>query len=1786
MSDQSVTKSLASSQSIEDDIVKGASFLFDVINGTLDVLEGPEGSKALEAFLDLFDIWLQEADLTFRTNVEASLDDLPELLDFILGPDGQDSLSASHPSDPVTSAPGSTDYDTSDGVREVATKSDNAAVVFGGAPIENLCLVVSDKSGKRFSDVPVIPTLCSSDVLAHLIVPMPEIIRGEQGSKLPAFKLALPGEDILLPRAEDAPSPVQEHVPSIGVTDLKVPEKSVSEEEKRAATHKDGQLIVEENENGQKLLNTELDSYVLSGNINNFFGIKGLKAKIYKFKLPGDKKSGSDAASEGDEEESNKSTSGENNEPTREKVKLNTKAMALAGEPLGTLFPFLEDVTIRKLPIENLAFTYSEAEEDEFFAPGLRLEADLLLKDDIQWAADALKNLFGNRKPPTRIHLSAHIADERDWSKRPKISKLILQGYFESIDVEAWDFLQFKNVGLEISATKDSNPSDGSNDEDGTDKNESETSDTEVDAEEEAGLKTVSNDSVSDKTQSRDESVDSEDEKKPEDSKKKGSWKFDMAFFGSVQITGIPHANLPLELKYRLSREHVSEDEGTESNDEDEDEDEDGEEKEEEEKKGDKKKGKENDENADKKTNKTSKKVIKKSKTEKNKDLQKTAKKKDSKDTKSKRSWNLAIISGEWEDIYGIKNVTMSDVEFKASFTEGDFKKTMKLHLSANLTLGSGSFKVEGQISKNDSFLDAEVGDLTLSDLKKIHAQIAGQKIPEDDQKSDTDIGGNELVFKKIHFNLSSKKSEEDLKTIRALQLDGHVTFNGNTSAKANLRIANDGLTIQGSLTDFKIPETSVTIKKAGLDIFIGFGSNSKARKKDGKAIEDVQSDEDEEKTSTKERTSTKVKTSKNKKFSKRRSRNVTTVAKKKPAHDDKPVDFKDKSKKGKTGNRGQNRFGIVGEVQIEKIVVSVGFYTEKKKDKKKRDWLAFGAIRSITLSEVWPSLKGTFLDLKLDNVALIASSEDREQKNLEDSPGDGDDTHWGVLEEVDSYNYPIVRGIQLAATISSFEQLEHLNNKDKIDGLVLIFSYTLEGRPKVSINIPKRISIPLRKFATIGDFGAAVSLEGGNPELSLTATLTMLFDDQDPIEVQGVRGELFMKSGSKWINPFKLNEAVVISGVGIGTGFDYATVMARGPNSLKLSGSLKINDDVKGDIAISVSTVSTEQLFDLKISELDISALVRTAGEMSKNVQLQSLQDSKKLLVFTDIKIYFSTGVAGLDHFKIGDLEVTSAREYDGVKRVILDVEMTSEKQKIYVDGIIRYFDAELALLIDANLSEKKLYAKIIVKFTDNLSIFLEADGQFDDSEGLGGLMGRLRAELRPDVFGAIFDGINQGIETLGKLAIQAIEEAERDLKQGLQRNEDELRKAKSKLDKIKLDSDAELARQKHRLEEERKARSQASDELDKLKKAVSDARASKTKNDKEIARLKRMEEKATDKWSKNMREKGHEYRKKIRHQKTKQQVWAQERRRLEAARDAKWGDALRDGEAKRVIMAASQGLINIHWAEIENLKKQRDAGPFWKVPILNIQMTGIEFEIKKIQLLNLGVVGVIDTANSIMALPAFKEFESGIQDASEKMVQFGNALTALESRGLSGYLEEMCKNDRKELQNYINTIRKLEAKSKELEGVLRAALAELEKNQGRLSRAEKEAQDKIAVLERDMKVMPFEDAYKSQKRKYEGITTQIRMAQEALKDLKNEVKAGTESAKAIVNELKNGIPRVTRILVIANTEMFTKKEPLVFEMDVEWAGKTTTQSFKWVPDDDAIQWYKDVAKLVITRK
>lgn len=75
--------------------------------------------------------------------------------------------------------------------------------------------------------------------------------------------------------------------------------------------------------------------------------------------------------------------------------------------------------------------------------------------------------------------------------------------------------------------------------------------------------------------------------------------------------------------------------------------------------------------------------------------------------------------------------------------------------------------------------------------------------------------------------------------------------------------------------------------------------------------------------------------------------------------------------------------------MNIHEVTLSVGFYTARTKDKEKREWLAFHSVANLRLSQLVPAIKDPSSNLRLENIALIASSEDREVKEEKDERGE-----------------------------------------------------------------------------------------------------------------------------------------------------------------------------------------------------------------------------------------------------------------------------------------------------------------------------------------------------------------------------------------------------------------------------------------------------------------------------------------------------------------------------------------------------------------------------------------------------------------------------------------------------------------------------------------------------------------------------------------------------------------------------------------------------------------------------
>lgn len=382
------------------------------------------------------------------------------------------------------------------------------------------------------------------------------------------------------------------------------------------------------------------------------------------------------------------------------------------------------------------------------------------------------------------------------------------------------------------------------------------------------------------------------------------------------------------------------------------------------------------------------------------------------------------------------------------------------------------------------------------------------------------------------------------------------------------------------------------------------------------------------------------------------------------------------------------------------------------------------------------------------------------------------------------------------------------------------------------------------------------------------------------------------------------------------------------------MSGQLSIRE-FKARIVFGIGT-KAKQVFFLELSEINIAKIVQLAGDMTDNVQLQSVKGGEDTLVFNDLKLYFSTGAviferfyergihvtgkvtffdktgdfdgrfddnglvikAGLDNFKIGGLEVTSTRADHGVERATMEIEMTSETQRIFIDGMIRYYDFELKILIDADIQKRHFYADVSIKFTDSLSIALKAVAKVENMKTLAGTVVEFEAELNTDIFAAIFDGIQKGIETLAKLATEAIEKAEAELQSQINVNQEMMHKMGIELGRMKLKSDEQVAIRKKQVKEGNMELLEARKQLDRLEKAVKVAEANCQNHKDGINGQKAKRDAAKYKLDNMLREKTQEYNRNIEKEKSFQADLVLQKKILEDKKNASWGDDIRKFE------------------------------------------------------------------------------------------------------------------------------------------------------------------------------------------------------------------------------------------------------------------------------------------------
>lgn len=369
----------------------------------------------------------------------------------------------------------------------------------------------------------------------------------------------------------------------------------------------------------------------------------------------------------------------------------------------------------------------------------------------------------------------------------------------------------------------------------------------------------------------------------------------------------------------------------------------------------------------------------------------------------------------------------------------------------------------------------------------------------------------------------------------------------------------------------------------------------------------------------------------------------------------------------------------------------------------------------------------------------------------------------------------------------------------------------------------------------------------------------------------------------------------------------------------------------------VGVDVTQAAAVLRIELNKLDVTDIVKIASKIADDRALENAADGARgLLVFSDLKLYLSSGAkfmgeyyergiqirgrlsffdkmayfdgvftedgvsikGGLDAFKFGGLEVTSLKTYRGKKRAKLEIEVLKDTQKVLIDGIIRYYDFELQVYINADLQTRQFEADILIKLADVLSFTLKAKIEAKDSRHLENAVVAFEAHLELKILESIIQGILKALETLKEWADKKIDEVRSQIEGRLAVLRSDLARMEKHLNELREKSRREVLKRRNQIDEENKFLRETIKEIDKYQQKVDEARADKNKKESEIREYERRRDAAQSRLDRKTREMREEYKRKIREEEANQEYWRSERRRLQQKKDSSWGDVLRKRE------------------------------------------------------------------------------------------------------------------------------------------------------------------------------------------------------------------------------------------------------------------------------------------------
>lgn len=537
------------------------------------------------------------------------------------------------------------------------------------------------------------------------------------------------------------------------------------------------------------------------------------------------------------------------------------------------------------------------------------------------------------------------------------------------------------------------------------------------------------------------------------------------------------------------------------------------------------------------------------------------------------------------------------------------------------------------------------------------------------------------------------------------------------------------------------------------------------------------------------------------------------------------------------------NSLSILGEATIEGIEVDCKVAYEKQNNQWQS--ILYGAVssESLSLSKVFPSTKNSFVDtFSFTKAAFIYSSYNASST----------DADFGITFK---------KGLQLVANMN---QVSALNDLTGDDDLNLVLSAYLGTEKEIAIALPDT-RLNLGKSVKTDPLKIGITLSP-SPALELVFGMDLSVPKQsDPLHfdlsmmVGAIEASAAGTLKNYWENPFGIKGLKIGPALALEVGIIYQQFLATGtPSTFGFVGGLALGD-VIAQMAMKISVDPADQILLGKLEKLSPANLVSFINEAAsvdipKNAipDFFDIQDLElyvapnggsigtvqfepgfsfngDLVIFgKEISLYARLSDQGveaegrIEKMDIGPLSIQGKKGGDAE----LDLELTTSKQSVLIDGEIQIFGSGVGIYADVSTSGVEFSFEQTFL---NLATFMvegKSKGNIKKPETLdfsllAAFNSQITAYLKNDLTKKIDAAINVVNKDIGE-AQKDVDKAEKAYKAEFNEAEKDVNNAQKEADKLLKSLQGELQKEKNKYKKDIAA---AKKDIAKAEKAYNQA-------------------------------------------------------------------------------------------------------------------------------------------------------------------------------------------------------------------------------------------------------------------------------------------------------------------------------------------------------------------------